>query len=255
MARFTKAKSPGTPTWLDLMSTDPTASQKFYHAVFGWNYHISGPEFGHYAMAHFNNQVVAGIGGQPPDSNMPTAWTIYFASADLAADIAKAEKLGAKVFVPPMKIGDNGSMAMLTDPLGGFFGLWQAGTHVGTNITDEHGSMTWHELYATDAKKARDFYTKFLNASSDDMPGGMEYYMLKHGDDMLCGIMQSDPKWNMPTLWGNYFAVRDIHAAVKVVQDNGGKIMGEIEQTPFGPMAALIDPQGGMFKIIHLQGV
>src|SRR2546423_1584287 len=76
------------------------------------------------------------------------------------------------------------------------FGFWQAGQHIGSQVTDEPGSTTWCELYTPDAKKARDFYAALLGATSEAMPGApLEYYMLKHGEKMLGGIMQIDPAW------------------------------------------------------------
>jgi predicted enzyme related to lactoylglutathione lyase len=82
---------------------------------------------------------------------------------------------------------------------------------VGSQVTDEPGSTTWFELYSSDAKRARDFYTAVLGATADPMPGGPEYYVLKHG----------------------------------------GKVMGPIDDSPFGRIAALMDPGGAFFKIVQ----
>jgi len=53
------------------------------------------------------------------------------------------------------------------------FSFWQAGQHIGSQVTDESGATTWHEMYASDAKKARDFYMALLGATADPMPGGL----------------------------------------------------------------------------------
>jgi hypothetical protein len=91
-----------------------------------------------------------------------------------------------------------------------------------------------------------------LGATADPMPGGMEYYVLKHGDQELCGIMQIDPSWgDFPPQWGIYFLVANTDESVVVVTEHGGKVLGNVEDTPFGRMAAVMDPWGATFKIIQ----
>ena len=125
---------------------------------------------------------------------MPTAWGLYFATDNIEADVARAVKLGAKALYPPMVVGEFGSMATCEDPTGALFSFWQAGQHVGSQVTDEPGSAAWYELYSSDAKQARDFYTALLGATADPMPGGMEYYVLKHGERELVASCRLIPR-------------------------------------------------------------
>jgi predicted enzyme related to lactoylglutathione lyase len=235
------------------MSPDPEASRNFYQAIFGWEYDIGGPEFGGYATARIGSRSTAGIGGQMPGAPpVPAMWQLYFASDDLKADVAKAEKLGAKTLYPPAEVGTFGGMVGFTDPTGAMFNLWKAGTHIGSQLVNEPGSTAWFELYSPDAKKARDFYTGFLGDSADPMPGGMEYYVLKRGDDMQAGIMQIDPAWgNLPPFWVTYFAVANADETAAIIQKNGGKIQGNIDDSPFGRLASAVDPHGAQFKVIQ----
>ena len=253
MATHLQAKPAGTPTWVDLLSPDPEASRNFYHTLFGWEYDIGGPEFGGYATARIGNRSVAGIGGQMPGTPAtPALWQLYFASDDLKTDVAKAQQLGAKEVYPAMEVGAFGGMASLADPTGAEFNLWKAGTHIGSQVTDEPGATAWFELYSSDAKKARDFYTAMLGMTADPMPGGLEYYVLKRGNDMYAGIMQIDPAWgNLPPFWATYFAVANADEAVATIQKHGGKIQGNIDDSPFGRLAAVVDPHGAQFKILQ----
>lgn len=253
MTTYSHAKPAGTPTWIDVMAPDPEAARTFYHAVFGWDYDVAGPEYGGYATARAGQRMTAGVAPQMPGTPpMPAAWMLYFASNDAAADVARAEKLGASVMAPAMAVGEFGSMAICADPGGASFGFWQAGQHPGAQVTDEPGSMAWNELYASDAKAARDFYTALLGATADPMPGGMEYYVLKHGDQQLGGIMQIDPSWGgFRPQWVTYFAVANADDAVATVTRNGGKALSKIDDSPFGRLAALADPQGAYFKILQ----
>ena len=177
---------------------------------------------------------------------------MYFATANIETDVAHAVKLGAKVLYPAMVVGEFGGMATCEDPTGAAFSFWQAGKHVGSQVGEEPGSAAWYELYASNASQARDFYTALLGATADPMPGGMEYYVLKHGEQELCGIMQIDPAWGeFHPQWITYFSVANADETVAVVTTHGGKVMGPIDDSPFGRIAALADPFGAFFKIVQ----
>ena len=253
MTTYSHAKPAGTPTWIDLMAPDIDAERTFYQTVFGWEYDISGPEYGSYTTARLGDRMVVGmVGNQPDTPPMPAAWSLYFATDNIETDVAHAERLGAKVVYPAMAVSEFGSMAVLEDPTGAAFCFWQAGIHVGSQVTAEPGSAAWYELYSSDAKQAADFYTAVLGATIDVMPGGMEYYVLKHSDQELCGIMQIDPSWgNFHPQWVIYFAVANADETVSTILRHGGKIMGTIDDSPFGGLAAVADPSGATFKIIE----
>src|SRR4051794_41836549 len=57
------AWAPGTPCWVDLMTTDQDAAREFYAALFGWAIEVGPEETGHYGMASLDGRSVAGIGG------------------------------------------------------------------------------------------------------------------------------------------------------------------------------------------------
>lgn len=253
MTTYSQAKAAGTPTWIDLMTPDVDAARAFYQAVFGWEYDIGGPEFGGYTTARLGQRSSAGLMGNQPDApEMPAAWNLYFATDNIEADVARAVELGAKLVSPAMSVGEFGSMATCEDPTGAAFSFWQAGTHIGTQVGEEPGSAAWFELYSPDAKQARDFYTAMLGATAEPMPGGMEYYVIKHGAQQLCGIMQIDPSWgNFQPQWITYFAVANADETVARVKEHGGKILGNIDDSPFGRIAALMDPSGASFKIVE----
>lgn len=254
MTTHTQAKPVGTPTWVDLTAPDADAARAFYHDLFGWEYDIGGPEFGGYTTARIGERATAGIAGNPPGAPpMPAAWSLYFASEEIDADVARAEALGATVKYPAMMIGEFGGMANLTDPTGAAFSFWKAGSHIGSQVTDELGATAWFELYSADAKAARDFYTALLGVTAEPMPGELEYYILKQGDQQIAAIMQIDPSWGaFPTQWMTYFLVADADEAVAITTKHGGKAMSSIDDGPFGRFAALADPSGAFFKIVEL---
>jgi len=253
MTTYTQAKPAGTPTWLDLTSPDSESARKFYNAILGWEYDIGAPEFGGYTTARLGSRSTVGIVGDHPDNvTQPSSWLLYFATHQIEADVARAVTLGAKVLSPVMVVGQFGSMAICEDPTGAKFGLWQADHHIGFQVSDEPGSAAWYELYSTNAQLACDFYTALLSATADPMPGELEYYVLKHGDAMLGGIMQILPAWGpMPSQWVTYFAVANIEETASMAASLGSKITRDVEESPFGRLATLTDPAGAMFKLLQ----
>jgi uncharacterized protein len=99
----------------------------------------------------------------------------------------------------------------------------------------------------------RDFYCALLGATADEMPGGLEYYILKHGETMLAAIMQIDPAWGaFPSQWAPYFGVADVEAATATVIEHGGKQLSSIDDSPYGRFVALQDPAGAFFKVVEI---
>lgn len=248
MSTFDKPKPAGTPTWFDLTTPDAAKAHAFYTELFGWSYNVSGPELGYYAMAQLDGKNVAGLGPPAPDSNMPSVWSVYLASDDIQADIAKIKQLGGQLLFEPMQVPDQGTMVMATDPTGAAFGLWQSGKHVGAEIAEVPGSMVWCEVNSRDAVKARDFYCALFGLTWSSMPG-MEYYTLQRGEANLAGVLQMDQNWHesIPAHWIPYFAVANTDEAIKVALEHGGKVRVEPFDTPFGRIAWIEDPFGAVF--------
>ncbi len=55
-------------------------------------------------------------------AEMPPYWGVYFAVADTDATVAKAQELGAAVFMGPMDI-EPGRFAVLADNVGAMFNV------------------------------------------------------------------------------------------------------------------------------------
>ena len=250
MTTRTTKRTPGEPTWMDLATPDLDGAKAFYTAVFGWDYMDTGPDFGHYQMARAQGQNAAGIGPLQPGSPMPSAWTIYFSTDDADADVARIKLLGGQVIVDPMEIPGSGKMAICVDPTGAVFGLWQTINMIGAGIENEHGAMTWHEVNTRDSAAARKFYSDLFNLTEQKMEG-MDYYILQHGFDMVCGVLQMDENWEgIPPHWMGYFTVDDTDAALERVVAAGGQVRVPAFDMSYGRMAVIADPFGATISIV-----
>jgi uncharacterized protein len=120
---------PGTICWADLSTTDPARATTFYTSVFGWEISPGQDNTGY---LHIKNGADF-IGGIPPAQygppNAPSHWLIYFVVENCDASAAKAKDLGATLHMPPSTIEKVGRMAIVADPQGAVFALFQPLPH------------------------------------------------------------------------------------------------------------------------------
>lgn len=248
----------GTPCWVDLQADDVPAARAFYAGLFGWEILDSPPEAGGYLMAVKDGRPVAGIGPKPADAGpVPSAWTTYFAADDADALVARVEPAGGKVFVPPFDVMDVGRMAVVADPAGAVFGVWQAKAHTGAGIAGEPGTMCWHELHTDSYGPALDFYRSVLGFDYDDIGDGQGFAYsvakLPHAPEGVAGIFDDAEKpEGVPPYWLAWFAVADCDAAAAEAGGLGATVLFGPHDSPFGRMAVVQGGQGEVFAIIDL---
>lgn len=119
-----RVNEPGAFIWCELMTADLAAARAFYGAVFGWSFSASDD----YVEVKVGERTVAGMLPRPPDlpAGAPDHWLVYFGSADLDDDLEQAARLGGTVLVPARAIADMGRFAVLADPDGATFALYEA---------------------------------------------------------------------------------------------------------------------------------
>ena len=247
----------GSPSWVDLATSDPAGARRFYAGLFGWDYDVGGPETGNYATCTINGRRVAGIGGEPGPDAMATAWITYLASDDLDVTAKRVGEGGGAILFGPADVTDAGRMLIATDPGGAPFGAWQAGSHGGAELAGEPGTVTWNELATRDQLAARDFYGDVFGVSwtALDAPG-VSYYTFEVHGTTVGGSIQMDELWppEIPSHWMVYFAVADTHASVATAEQLGGAVNVPPTESPQGIFAVLRDPQGATFSVIQPAG-
>ncbi|MEV7618240.1 VOC family protein [Streptomyces sp. NPDC089799] len=250
---------PGTPCWIDLMVPDQQAAIDFYCDLFGWQGEVGPPEFGGYAVCSLKGQPVAGImkamnpDGSTPDPMPPSVWTTYLSTADTDATIKAGTAAGGKTIMPGHDVGDLGRMAVLADPTGAVFGLWQPREFQGAGIVNENGAVTWNELATGDTDKAGAYYRAILpvDTAPTEIPGAEGYTEFKVNDRAVGGMMGLDqhPE-GTPPHWLTYFLVDDADSTQAAAVRAGGNVLAPAFDMPVGRMAVLQDPQGAVFAVI-----
>jgi len=243
----------GTPAWFDLMTPDLDGAKKFYGELFGWTFVGGDPNMGYYTMCQLGGRNAAGMGKRDENAPYPTVWSVYFDSKDVDAHAAAIKENGGNVMMGPMDVMDAGRMLVATDSTGAAFGFWQGKQHLGAQVVNEHGAMTWCEVNTRDADKACAFYGKVLGAETKKIDGGMDYWTIGVGGKEVAGIMKMTEQWgDLPPHWMVYFAVDDSDAAAEKVKSLGGKCMHGPFDTPYGRIAVVADPYGAVFSVIKL---
>ena len=116
--------TPGTFAWNELATSDVAGSKEFYSKLFGWTAEdIPGMD---YTMFNVGEQSVGGMVDKSAHCDGPPLWVSYIHVADVRASLAKAVELGGKEMMGVTEVPEMGSFAMLEDPQGGKFALWQA---------------------------------------------------------------------------------------------------------------------------------
>jgi len=250
----------GVPSWVDLATRDTDGAKAFYGELFGWESMDvpTGDQPGTYTMFMKGGKAVAGMGElAADDETSPTIWSTYIAVDDLDATLEKVASSGGMVIVPAMDVMDTGRMAFVTDPTGAAVGLWQAGTHKGAQLVNEHGTLTWNELLTDDTAAAAEFYANVFGYRVEvtEMPNGPYSTFWAEGNlegHAAAGMMPRSPEMGeFPNYWGVYFTVDDVDASLATAQQHGATILTPgIDAPGVGRFAVVMDPFGATFSVM-----
>lgn len=258
MPTFT-VHAPGTFSWPELATTDQPAAKQFYSTLFGWKIKDTdmGPS-GIYTIFTRDGVDVAALYTLEPkmrEMGVPPNWGAYVTveSADEAAKQAKS--LGGTIVVEPFDVMEHGRMAVIQDPQGATFCVWQAKQHIGVGVLGEPATLGWVQLNAKDLKKAKAFYTALFGwkAQDDAMPDGSgDYTTWLKADGPAGGMMAMPPGTDhAPSHWLSYFAVEDVDATTTKAQSLGAQTYVPPTDIPgTGRFAVLADGQGAAFALI-----
>src|SRR4051812_48608335 len=136
----------GVPSWIDTSQPDPEAALPFYSGLFGWEFEDVMPADspGKYFIARLRGGDVAAVGSQPEGAPPMAVWNTYVCVDSADETAARVESAGGKVLTPPFDVMDAGRMAVLSDPEGAVFCVWQPNQHKGANVVNEHGSLNFN---------------------------------------------------------------------------------------------------------------
>jgi uncharacterized protein len=264
---------PGVPCWIDTNQPDAEAAVAFYGGLFGWEIEDAMPpgSEGHYFMARIRGGDVAGISPVPEGAPPIARWDTYIwvQSADETA--AKVLDAGGKVVTEPMDVMDAGRTAVVSDPEGAVFCLWEPKRHRGATIVNEAGSVNFNNMNTHDVDAAKAFYGAVFGWGTMSMGGGAEAWTLPgYGDhlellnpgtrermgsmgapggfiDVVATLNPIPEEQGGPANWSVTFAVDDADATARKASELGGQVLAGPFDAPWVRMAVITDPQGATF--------
>ena len=254
-----RVNPPGSFCWVELGSSDVGRARDFYTEFFGWSVTETpmgeGPPYVHYQLNGLDVAAMYQIDAALPNA-MPDTWGTYVSVDDVDAAAARAAELGGTVVAPPFDVMTAGRMAVVRDPQGATFSLWQAAEHSGVMVKGEAGSVCWGELLTTDPAGAEAFYSELFGweALTAEMSTGPYTCYLRAGIPES-GMLQLRPEWGeVPPHWVVYFAVEDCDdAASRATSLGATEIVPATDVPDVGRFAWLADPCGAVFGIIRLE--
>ena len=267
----------GVPCWIDTRRADVGPAAAFYGGLFGWAFEDVAPEGapGRYLMARLGGRDVAGL-AEAADGAGPAAWTTFVQvdSADRAAEVAAAS--GGTVLMEPADAGAAGRFALLSDPAGAVFGVWQAGEHRGAGLVNETGAWVGNDFRTSDPAASSAFYGAVFGWEVDELdeaagyanvrlpgygahlaeldptlPDRLEEYGAPEGFADVVGWLApiAPGDGEAGSHWGVTFAVEDVDASAAKVAELGGTVIVPPMDAPWVRMAVVADPDGAPLTI------
>ncbi len=264
---------PGVPCWVDTTQPDPDAALDFYGGLFGWKFENSMPEGspGSYFIGRIRDGDVAAVASIPDGVPPAAVWNTYVwvDSADEAA--ARARDASGAVVVEPFDVMDAGRMAVLTDPEGAAFCVWEAREHKGAKVVNEHGAVNFNGLATRNVEGAKAFYGAVFGWRTIELPSAEMWTLPGYGDHLeafspdlrqkmaemgapegfidvvaaLEPIAAGDS--TTPAHWSVTFGVDDADATAREAKALGGEVVTGPVDAPWTRMAVIKDPQGATF--------
>jgi predicted enzyme related to lactoylglutathione lyase len=246
----------------------------FYSGLFGWEFEDvmpSGSE-GKYFIARIRGGDVAAVTSPPQESPGAAMWNTYISveRADEAASRTLAA--GGEVLVAPFDVMDAGRMAVLADPEGAIFCVWEARRHRGARVVNEHGAVNFNGLNTRDLDAAKRFYGAVFGWETLTLGGGNEMWTLPgYGDhlereqpgrraqtlafgvpaefmDVVANIspIPADQP-DLPPHWNVTFGVDDAEGIAERARELGATVIEGPVDVPWARMTVITDPQGATF--------
>jgi uncharacterized protein len=241
--------APGTFCWTDLATSDPDRARRFYAELFGWEPEdMPVPGGSVYTMLRREGRDAAAL--YAAREGQPTAWLPYVSVEDADAATARAVELGASAFQEPFDVMEAGRMAVLQDPTGGVFALWQPGRHFGAAVVNAPGAFSLSQLNTSDPDAASAFYGELFGWQVRPAPvEDVDYRGVYVGDALNAAIMQMPAGSPGPSHWLVYFGSADADADARRIPELGGAVVVPPTDVPGGRFLVAQDPPGAYFGL------
>jgi uncharacterized protein len=263
----------GVPCWVDTLQPDPDAAVRFYAELFGWQFEGPGPmpgePPGRYFVARLRGRDVAGIGSQPPQTTgLPAFWNTYVAVESADAACAKAREAGGSILAEPFDALPAGRAAVVRDPAGATFCVWEAKDRQGAQRVNEAAAWAMSALLTRQSGACGAFYAAVFGWQTEPfgppdagitllrLPGyvGGEPHQPVPRDVVAVMLPVGDgfPQ-DRPAEWSVGFWIDDVDAAAIRATAAAAKLVVPPHDEIGFRRATIADPWGAVFSISQLK--
>jgi uncharacterized protein len=268
MTRFDQYPA-GVPCFVDTITDDLQAAQRFYGGVFGWEFagpgQTPGDPPGEYFVARVSGMEVAGVGRLGGGVLTPAAgWTTHVAVADVDAATETARAAGGTIVQGPVDAAPAGRLAIVADPAEAPLCLWQAGTRAGAQLVNSPSAWAMSLLSTPDPEGAQAFYGRLFGWEAEAFADGGPGVSLFR----LPGYVGGEPEQPVPrdvvaamavpggadrATWSVDFWIADAEAAAATAPEVGGGVVAPPHDAPPFRRTVLAAPDGATFSVSQLQ--
>jgi predicted enzyme related to lactoylglutathione lyase len=113
---------------MDLAATDAARAIGFYTELFGWSARSQAANGGTFVRISHGGGDIGSLYQLKPsmlDAGVVSHWTPYVRVDDVEAVSRRAPALGGVVAVEPFAVDATARIALVVDPIGAAFGIWQ----------------------------------------------------------------------------------------------------------------------------------
>jgi uncharacterized protein len=264
----------GVPCWVQGVYPDPAAAVAFYAELFGWEAENLMPadDPGDYFVCRLRGRDVAAIVSQHGAPAPPSAvWAthVWVESADEAA--AKVNEAGGSVIGERFDSPGGGRQAVLSDPSGAVFCVWEPRERRGAQLVNEPGAWAMSALSTPDPAGSKRFYgavfgweTETLGLGDAEMtmwklPGyvGGEPQQPVARDVIATMVPPDGDAADVPPRWNVDFWILSVDKAVGKAKELGGEVLNGPYNIPDVGLrqAVIADPHGATLSLTQPPGV
>jgi len=286
----------GVPCWVETLQPDPHVAIGFYRELFGWEFAgpgaMPGNPPGEYFVARLRGRDVAGVGSQPAGvgagaahggapaddadgdghggapadaahGGAPTpAWTTHVSVASAEDAAERAVSAGGRLLTGPFDAPPAGTAAVLADPAGAVFCVWEAGSRQGAALVNEPSAWAMSALHTTDPEAAKAFYGELFGWRTEPLEMGGGSFSLWRLPGYVGGERQQPvprdvvavmmPADESGSFWSVDFWIDDADAAAAKAAALGGSVIIAPHDIAGFRNAAIADPSGAAFSVSTL---
>ena len=249
---------PGKVVWMQLVTPDLAAAQRFYGALFGWNFDARRP--GVYAIAQEDGEPVAGLLQPTAGTAAPTGshagWLTFLSVHDVAHVVQSVQAQGGRLLSAAHRY-PRGDMAVFLDPQGAAFGVITRRGGDPEDALAAPGEEIWATLITRDPDLDAAFYQNVFGYEVFELPSdaaldgqhlvlSTEQFARASIDSLPVGHAEAHPRWL------DYIRVDDVTGTAQRAQALGGRLLvAPHPDRHGGQLAVIADPHGAVLGLIE----